>query len=473
LSSIIPYITKEVSFEYRGRTYEFALSHGLFSSAGIDRGSRFLLRVFSGLLDGDKGQSLFPVPGRGEDPAAGGIPPVETLSVLDSGCGCGVLGICAGTALRDFAGNRARGGNTAGTAPAVRVRAQDRDELARVFTEYNGRRNGLTAPELEAHTEALLAGPVGAAWNLILSNIPAKAGKPVLEDFIARSAGMLKGGGLVLVVVVNPLAPWFRDTISARGFTLLHQEGGADHTVFAWRRDSGAVSGASVEDAGEAPGVFPGEAAYSRGGGDFEMEGVRYHIDAVHGAAGFDRIGAAVLSAAKLTGKLGAKVPACLVPSPAVLIHEPDHGHFPAWFVRRFPLAAGCRFVLSGRNILSLEASRRNLEKAADGRAALIKTVSAVDIGISRDELALPGGGYGFIVLFPDLVPGTDRIAAYWERLAALLAENGIAIAALNASAAERFDRAKNTGPARFTRLGDFRRGGFRALAYLKNAGPS
>jgi hypothetical protein len=136
-------------------------------------------------------------------------------------------------------------------------------------------------------------------------------------------------------------------------------------------------------------------------------------------------------------------------------------------------LAAGCRFVLSGRNILSLEASRRNLEKAADSGAALIKTVSAVDIAISRDELALPGGGYGLIVLFPDLVPGTDRIAAYWEGLAALLAENGIAITALNASAAEKFDRAKNAGPARFTRLGDFRRNGFRALAYLKNTVPS
>jgi hypothetical protein len=478
-SCIAPYITKEVSFEFRGRTYGFALSHGLFSSAGIDRGSRFLLRVFSKLLDESeggknggsraKGETLFPVLRAAGDPAAGRAQPPETLSVLDAGCGCGALGICAGTALRDLAGKGA-GDGTTGTVPALRVRAQDRDELARLFTEYNGRRNGLAGPELEAHTEALLAGPAEAAWDLILSNVPAKAGKPVLEDFIGRSAGMLKSGGLVLAVVVNPLAPWFRDGIITRGFTPLHDEPGTDHTVFAWRGASGA---AVVDGGGEAAGVFPNEAAYYRGGGNFEMEGIRYRIDAVHGAAGFDRIDAAVSAAARLTGKLAGKIPACLASNPAVLVHEPDQGHFPAWFARRFTPDTGYGFVLSGRNILSLEAARRNLEKAADGRAAWIKTAAVVDLAISREELALPGGGYGLVVLFPDLVPGTNRIAAYWEGIAALLAENGIAIAALNASAAEKFDRGKTAGPARFTRLGDFRRNGFRALAYQRNAGPS
>jgi 16S rRNA G1207 methylase RsmC len=449
LSSVIPYITKEVNFDFRGRRYEFALSHGLFSSAGIDRGSRFLLRVFSKLLD----EGLFPVTGKG--------PPEGTLSVLDAGCGCGVLGICAGAALRDLAGNRA--GGEKHSRAALAVRAQDRDELARLFTEYNSRRNGLTGTELEAHTEALLAGPEGAAWDLILSNIPAKAGGPVLEDFIGRSAGMLKNGGLALVVVVNPLAPWFRSGITARGSTLLREEAGKDHTVFAYGRGPGPAAG------GAETGVFPGKAAYCRGGGDFEMEGARYRIDAVYGAAGFDQASAAVAAAARLAGRLGEKIPACLAANPAVLVHEPDQGHFPAWFARRFPLDAG-RFVLSGRNILSLEASRRNLEKAAGSKAVSVKTTSAVDIALSREELALPGGGYGVIALFPDLVPMTDRIAAYWEGLAALLAENGIAIIGLNAAASERFDRGKS---AAFTRLGDFRRGGFRALAYRRNVAGS
>jgi hypothetical protein len=436
LFSITPYITKEVTFKFRGRVYEFALSHGLFSSADIDRGSRFLLRVFSKILD----EGFFSATA------------AETLSVLDAGCGCGVLGICAGLALTDLA----RGGS--GGGPGVKVRAQDRDELARLFTGYNGRRNGFASPALEAYTEVLLAGPAG--WDLILSNIPAKAGRPVLEDFIARSARMLRDGGLVLVVVVNPLALLFRDSITARGFSLLREEAGGDHTVFAYR------GGASAAASGTAAGGTVTD-AYGRGSGDFEIEGICYHIDAIHGAAGFDRPGAAVQAAAKLVKRLGGKVPACIASNAAILVHEPDQGHFPAWFARCFPPDTECRFVLSGRNILALEAARRNLERATEGKAAAIGTELAVDIALSREELvrAGGGGGYGMAVLFPDLVPGTDRIAAYWEGLAALLAENGIAVIALDASAAGKFDRQKSPG---FTRLGDFRREGFRALAYVK-----
>jgi hypothetical protein len=442
LSSVTSYITKEVNFQFRGRAYQFALSHGLFSSAGIDRGSRFLLRVFSGLLD----TSLFPLHAARETSAP------QTLPVLDAGCGCGVLGICAGGALWDLAGN--------GAVPALRVRAQDRDELARLFTEYNARRNGFAAPELEAYTEPLLAGPPGATWDLILSNIPAKAGEPVLDDFIGRSAGLLKKGGAVLVVVVNPLAPWFRGRVAVRGFSLFCDEAGAEHTAFAWRGGLDAEA-----SAGGASGAFPPEAAYCRSDGDFDMEGVRYHIDAVHGAAGFDHAGAAVLAAAKLVRKLGEKVPATLASRPAVLVHEPDQGHFPVWLTG-FPLLGTCAFVLSGRNILSLEASRRNLERAAGGKASPVKTIPAVDIALSREELALDGG-YGLAALFPKPVPMTNRIAAYWEGLAALLAEGGIALIALDASGAERFDRHKS---ALFTRLGDFRRNGFRALAYRRNS---
>jgi hypothetical protein len=60
-------------------------------------------------------------------------------------------------------------------------------------------------------------------------------------------------------------------------------------------------------------------------------------------------------------------------------------------------------------------------------------------------------------------------MAAYWEGLAALLTENSIAVIALNAAAAEKFDRKKSPDFTRLGgRLGDFRREGFRALAYVK-----
>jgi hypothetical protein len=70
-----------------------------------------------------------------------------------------------------------------------------------------------------------------------------------------------------------------------------------------------------------------------------------------------------------------------------------------------------------------------------------------------------------FIIIFPDLVPMTRRLDAYWEGLDTLLADNGVVLVTLPSSEAEQFDRRKRKG---FVRLGDIKREGFRALAYRK-----
>ncbi|MDR3338203.1 MAG: methyltransferase [Treponema sp.] len=382
--------------------------------------------------------------------------PALPLAVLDAGSGCGVLGICAAGALTD-----------------AEVRAEDRDELARLFTEYNARRNGLDS-KLKARTEALLAFPPGASWDLILSNVPAKAGLPVLKDFIFRSALTLRPGGLALAVAVNPLADFFRNSIRDADHELFHEETESDHTVFAWKRKQG-----KAETAESAARI---EAVYSRGSGDYELEGIGYHIDAVEGAAGFDRPGAAVSVAAKLVSKLA---PPSFAPlfrraGQGILIHEGDQGHFPVWFSKyaaEFLLNEGAngkapRFVLSGRNILALQAARHNLENSLPGVKA--ELVPGVDIELSRETLACKAGKesaegkqqyYSIAVLFPDLVPETDRIAAYWKALESLLGDGGIALIALPAVHADRFDRKKTAG---FRRLGDLKREGFRALAFKR-----
>ncbi|MDR1618430.1 MAG: methyltransferase, partial [Treponema sp.] len=186
----------------------FALSHGLFSSAGVDRGTALLLKVLSRAWD--------------EDQAAGRPPPRH---ILDAGCGAGIIGVCAARALAERRG---------GPAPVFHVRAQDRDELAALFTAHNARRNGISPETLSVHTEPLLAGPPGTRWDLILSNIPAKAGRPVLEDFVPRSLGLLGPGGRVLLVAVNTLAAFFHALIAGAGGLLLREAAGSSHTVFVY-----------------------------------------------------------------------------------------------------------------------------------------------------------------------------------------------------------------------------------------------
>jgi hypothetical protein len=56
-------------------------------------------------------------------------------------------------------------------------------------------------------------------------------------------------------------------------------------------------------------------------------------------------------------------------------------------------------------------------------------------------------------------------MGALWEDLARMLRPGGNALIALPSSEAEKFDRKKTEG---FTRMGDIKRQGFRALAYRR-----
>ncbi|AEF86651.1 conserved hypothetical protein [Treponema primitia ZAS-2] len=412
-----------------------------------------------------------------DDKAAGRPLPV---SVLDAGCGVGVLGICAGRALAAENGD-------SHLFSQLWVRAQDRDELARAFTAFNAALNGVFPSALQAYTEPLLAGP-GAPWDLILSNIPAKAGKPVLLDFISRAAALLSPGGRTALVIVNTLADLIRSRIIELGLALIRDETGKGHTVlvFGPRPDiSPQKMAEEVETEGTGTAGFLRQwPAYFRDAGDFEIETCSYHIDAFQGVADFDTPSGAVQAAAKLVKRLGLRPAAG-----PILVHEPDQGHFPAWLLQHLgtgkpPQAITGLLVLSGRNILALEAARHNSFLALEGgmggndtrncgagESSARKTgafgiilAPAVDLLMDREVLAAAAhGAYSFITLFPELVPQTDRLGAYWDGLAALLADGGVGVIALPSSGAERFDREKPKG---FTRLGDFKRKGFRALAY-------
>ena len=446
------YSNKVVPFYFRGLDFRFALSQGLFSSAGIDRGSRALLKVFSALID--------------EDLAGGGPLPRR---VLDAGCGTGLIGICAARALEEAAGE------------SPLVCAQDRDELARIFSLGNGARNRLESGLFRARTEALLDTGMGESWDLILSNVPAKAGRPVLEDFIGRSAGLLAPGGRVIIVVVNTLADFFRAGIGACGASLIREDAGPEHRVFVYGAgDRGKT--APGRDGGESPPeeILPlRRPAYLRNSGRCEMGGITYKIDTVHGAAEFDRPGGAAETAAKLLRRLA--VDDVFSPSGApftALIHEGGQGHFPLWFLE-FLKRAGAEaprvLVLHGRNILALWASYSNITGAGHsvtaGGGTEIRISPGVDLWLDRDRLsarmfpdggATAGQGCRFIAAFPESVPGTRPYDRIWEGLGRLLLPGGLSLIALPAAEADRLIKRKPPG---FTWLGDLKRRGFRALA--------
>jgi SAM-dependent methyltransferase len=439
------YINKTVPFKFRGIDLKFDLSPGLFSSADVDTGTKLLLRVFSRIFDEDRASGK-PLPRR----------------VLDAGCGTGVIGICAAAAILQKAILPADNGG-------LLVRCQDRDELARLVTLHNAAQNGIPPSALGAYTEPLLACPDG--WDLIFTNIPAKTGTPVLEDFIRRSAGMLNPGGRVIMVAVNTLADFFRDKIADKA-ELEREEKGSGHTVFVYKNNKPRKNTEKEEkNLADFLAQYP---FYVRTEVTCPIENIPVYLKTIHGAGGFDSPGGAVLAAAKLTANL-VKPDRMKLQFP-LLVHEPGQGFFPCWLIEFLRATNGQgTLVLSGRNILALEAAaynvRHNLNQN-NGMAAMLVPVTDLSFGVPSLLEAAGGRQYGCIIAFPELCSlpktakdrqGTDQLTALWNALPPLLSENGIFLAAFGSSDAERFDRKK---PAGFCRLGSIKRSGFRALAY-------
>lgn len=448
--TVASYASKSVAFRFRGHELRFHLSHALFSSADIDAGTRQLLRVVSNLIDEREANQA----------------PIRT--VLDAGCGVGVIGIAVAAALGD----------------SVKVRAQDRDELARVFTAANARLNARAARKrevgnatmeiLEAHAEPLLAGPADARYDLILSNLPAKAGTPVLADFFYRSSRMLNRDGRAAIVIVSPLVDSAREWLRAAEAPIVHAEISKEYGIFVYGaapQNLGAANGAE-DTAAPGAGAAGNNAeaalppAYVRFQGDFDLEGVRYRMRTVHGAAGFDSVGRETAAAARLYARLGAAEVSGRQPR-SILAYEDAQGHFSAWSAANAASGGGVSITLAGRNVVDLAAGRANVERNwRPGRTdSSVHAVPCADLGLCAADILARVGRFDAIAAFPESVPRTDRRAALWNAAETLLEPDGIFLIAAESTETVRFDKSKS---AAFARAGDFKRDGCRAFAYRR-----
>jgi len=286
-------VHKTVPLRFSGVDLKLQTSHALFSAHHVDDGTMLLLKSLAQ-------QNAVPDAGR----------------VLDAGCGYGPLAL----ALKKF-------------RPALEVTARDRLALAAAFTAQNARINGL---EVDA-APGLLLDAVPGPWNLIVSNLPAKAGEPVLADFVARSLTLLAPGGRAAVVIVEPLGDWLEAELGHRGAPMLHRETGPGYRVFHWGRPADPGSAA------EPP--FPG--AYRRASFPWSLGPRTFLQQTFYGLPNFDA----------LDYRLQVSLPLLEPRKPrgGGLVWEPVQGHLARWADEVLPPDAVVH--LAGNDSLALAAA--------------------------------------------------------------------------------------------------------------------
>ena len=136
-----PYYKKQIPLNYQGKNLVFRTSQVLFSSHDIDVGTKHLLRTLT--LENS----------------------YEFKKALDLGCGYGPIGI----ALKSI-------------SPDSFVHMVDRDALALDYSQQNMQLNNLN--DIKIYGSLGYDNIVDTDFDLIVSNIPAKVGEPVLEHML-------------------------------------------------------------------------------------------------------------------------------------------------------------------------------------------------------------------------------------------------------------------------------------------------
>jgi SAM-dependent methyltransferase len=443
---LAPLVNKSVPFKFNGVQLRLELSHALFSSYEVDLGTRLLLKAVA------------------RDPVL-----AAARRVLDSGCGTGVIGVAVAKAF-----------------PETEVLMRDRDSLAVAFAERNRLANRLrgrpawTDPETgiprrpvpapRAEPGLLADGLEGGDWDYILSNLPAKAGAPVLEAFFRRAPAMLAPGGRLAVVIVNTLAAEAAAWVAAAGLSLLSSSRGSMHTVYVAEAGGAASRADSAGEAGAAPAAESPAAEspaaespvidlsgldlgpYLRCESAFKLAGLSFRAKGFWGLPDFDTLGFGTLAAAEIAGRACA---GSLVRE-ALVIH-PGVGHLAMWMAKTL----GCaRISAAGRDILSLAATGANLASLPPSSRPACRALDALRL----DELA--PASFDLLAETPDIVPEYDWAGPAWLRAGRLVKTGGCYLAICPPTELGRLEKRR---PAGWSLLGERRKRGFAAAAWRRS----
>jgi 16S rRNA (guanine1207-N2)-methyltransferase len=322
-----PHHKKTVTLSHGGRRLELRVAQDLFSSHEVDVGTRLLLRTLAGAEHEPR------------------------RLVLDLGCGYGPIGLALKAA-----------------GPDRLVHMVDRDALAVDYSRENAARNRLDG--VEVYGSLGYEDVRASGFDLVVANLPAKAGAPVVERLLLGAVEVLALDGLVAVVVIAPLQASVAAILEGRpDVEVVYRRVTAGYAVFHYRFGGrGAAGGASPPDRASSLQV------YERRRVTIAYKGVRLAMRTAYGLPEFDSLGFATELVADAVLRLAGRRPG------TVVVLNPGQGHLPALL---WAAATPGELRLVDRDLLALRFTEANL--VANGCPA--ERVSA------RHQAGLDGAG--------------------------------------------------------------------------------
>lgn len=295
-----PYIKKVVDLSLDKATLHFAAAQALFSSHRIDVGTSHLLRSLEGL-----------------ELKAGS-------KILDLGCGYGPLGL---TLKHNH--------------PGSKVHLVDRDALAVAFARHNAALNEISP--IEAYGSLGYDDVKERSFDLIVSNIPGKAGYAAITAMVHDARHYLAKDGIAAIVVVAPLAPVVEKALTSPDVEMLVRKESAAHIVYHYQfTESSPPETATGLERG----------LYDREAMTFVLDTLTLPMQTARGLPEFD----ALSYETALIYKILRDIP---LPSQAkALVFNPGQGHLPTLLYR---LLNPDSIDLVDRDLLSLRYSTLNL----------------------------------------------------------------------------------------------------------------